>query len=65
MRRTGSFPGTAIPDGMVGVDIGPEAIRSFGSVVDESARMFWNGPMGVFEWEPFRVGTAGVAVAAG
>jgi phosphoglycerate kinase len=58
-------PGTAIPDGMVGVDIGPEAIRSFGSVVDESARMFWNGPMGVFEWEPFRVGTAGVAVAAG
>jgi phosphoglycerate kinase len=58
-------PGTAIPDGMVGVDIGPEAIRSFGSVVDESARMFWNGPMGVFEWEPFRVGTAGVAAAAG
>jgi phosphoglycerate kinase len=58
-------PGTAIPDGMVGVDIGPEAIRAFGSVVDESARMFWNGPMGVFEWEPFRVGTAGVAAAAG
>lgn len=58
-------PGTAIPDGMVGVDIGPETIRSFGSVVDESARMFWNGPMGVFEWEPFRVGTAGVAAAAG
>jgi 3-phosphoglycerate kinase len=27
--------------------------------------MFWNGPMGVFEWEPFRVGTAGVAAAAG
>jgi phosphoglycerate kinase len=58
-------PGTAIPDGMVGVDIGPEAIRSFGSVVDESARLFWNGPMGVFEWEPFRIGTAGVAAAAG
>jgi len=56
-------PGTAIPDGTVGVDIGPGAIESFGSVVEEAARVFWNGPMGVFEWKPFRIGTAGIADA--
>jgi phosphoglycerate kinase len=56
-------PGTAIPDGTVGVDIGPEAVRSFGAVVEEADRVFWNGPMGVFEWQPFRIGTAGLADA--
>ncbi len=56
-------PGTAIPDGTVGVDIGPEAVRSFGAVVEEAERVFWNGPMGVFEWEPFREGTTGLAEA--
>ena len=55
--------GTAIPDGTVGVDIGPATIESFGSVIEEASRVFWNGPMGVFEWRPFRVGTAGLANA--
>ena len=55
--------GTAIPDGTVGMDIGPAAVASFGPVIEEAERVFWNGPMGVFEWEPFRSGTAGVAEA--
>ncbi len=56
-------PGTAIPDGMMGLDIGPETVRRFGDVIEEAASVFWNGPMGVFEWEAFRAGTAGVAAA--
>jgi phosphoglycerate kinase len=56
-------PGTAIPEGMIGLDIGPAAVASFGSVIDEARRTFWNGPMGVFEWEAFRSGTRGVAEA--
>ena len=55
--------GTAIPDGMMGLDIGPETVRRFGDVVEEASSVFWNGPMGVFEWESFRAGTAGVAAA--
>ena len=54
-------PGTAIPAGTVGVDIGPAAVRTFASVIEDAERVFWNGPMGVFEWEPFRAGTAGIA----
>jgi phosphoglycerate kinase len=56
-------PGTAIPDGMMGLDIGPETVRRFGAVIEEAASVFWNGPMGVFEWEAFRNGTAGIAEA--
>ncbi len=57
--------GTAIPEGAVGLDIGPATVDSFGSVIEEAERVFWNGPMGVFEWEPYRAGTAGVAGALG
>ncbi|MGB9357942.1 MAG: phosphoglycerate kinase [Acidimicrobiia bacterium] len=56
-------PGTGIPDGMMGLDIGPETIRRFGAVIEEAESVFWNGPMGVFEWEAFRNGTAGIAEA--
>ena len=56
-------PGTAIPDGMMGLDIGPETVRRFGAVIEEAASVFWNGPMGVFEWPAFRSGTAGIAKA--
>ncbi|MGB5433871.1 MAG: phosphoglycerate kinase [Acidimicrobiia bacterium] len=55
--------GTAIPDGMMGLDIGPETVRRFGAVIEEAASVFWNGPMGVFEWPAFRNGTAGIAEA--
>ncbi len=56
-------PGTAIPDGSIGLDIGPKTVGRFGAVIEEAASVFWNGPMGVFEWEAFRAGTAGVAEA--
>lgn len=54
----------AIPDGTLGLDIGPDSVAAFSEVVAGAASLFWNGPMGVFEWESFRGGTAGVAEAA-
>ena len=56
-------PATAIPDDQMGLDVGPETVASFGAVVTSAASVFWNGPMGVFEWEAFRSGTEGVAQA--
>jgi phosphoglycerate kinase len=56
-------PATGIPSGTMGLDIGPEAIERFGGVIREAESVFWNGPMGVFEWPAFRAGTAGVAEA--
>jgi len=58
-----TVPATAIPDDMMGLDIGPESVARFGGVIESSQSLFWNGPMGVFEWEAFRAGTAGVAAA--
>jgi phosphoglycerate kinase len=55
--------GTAIPDGTMGLDIGPQTVRRFGGVIKEAESVFWNGPMGVFEWPAFRNGTAGIADA--
>ncbi|MFO7300326.1 MAG: phosphoglycerate kinase [Actinomycetes bacterium] len=52
-----------IEDGWMGLDIGPETAASFASVVKEAASVFWNGPMGVFEWDRFRSGTEAVARA--
>jgi phosphoglycerate kinase len=51
------------PSGGVGLDIGPETIERFGGVVSNAESIFWNGPMGVFEWEAFRVGTEAMAQA--
>jgi len=56
-------PVDAIPADRMGLDIGPDSIAAFRSAVDEAASVFWNGPMGVFEWEAFREGTAEVAEA--
>jgi phosphoglycerate kinase len=53
----------AIPAASMGLDIGPRSIERFRTVIDDAASIFWNGPMGVFEWEAFRAGTAGVAAA--
>ncbi len=56
-------PADSIPADMMGLDIGPESTAAFGAAVDDASSVFWNGPMGVFEWEAFRAGTAGVAAA--
>lgn len=50
------------PD-QVGLDIGPKARERFAEVISGAASVFWNGPMGVFEWEAFRAGTISVAQA--
>ena len=52
-----------IPDGSVGLDIGPETGAGFWELIDSSRSVFWNGPMGVFEWESFRNGTEHIARA--
>ena len=52
-----------IPDGWEGLDIGPETAKLFASVVAKAKTVVWNGPMGVFEFEKFAVGTKAVAQA--
>ncbi|MGI9665984.1 MAG: phosphoglycerate kinase [Acidimicrobiia bacterium] len=52
-----------IPRGTIGLDIGPDATASFAGAAREAESLFWNGPMGVFEWDAFRHGTEGVASA--
>lgn len=47
----------SIPDGWMGLDIGPDSIKTFGAALDSSKTVIWNGPMGVFEFEKFAVGT--------
>jgi len=53
----------AIPDGWMGLDIGPETIKMFSTVVKRSKTILWNGPMGVFEMASFQKGTIAVANA--
>lgn len=52
-----------IPEGSLGLDIGPETAEAFAAIVRKARSVFWNGPMGVFEWEAFRAGTETVARA--
>lgn len=52
-----------IPDGWMGLDIGPQAAQVFANTVKESKTVLWNGPMGVFEMENFANGTKVVAEA--
>lgn len=52
-----------IPEGFEGLDIGPETIRKYSSIIGEAKTVLWNGPMGVFEMSPFDAGTKAVAEA--
>lgn len=52
-----------IPDGWMGLDIGPETVQHFSGIIQSSRTLLWNGPMGVFEMEKFSSGTRGVADA--
>jgi phosphoglycerate kinase len=51
------------PEGWLGLDIGPESREEFAGIIREAKTLFWNGPMGVFEWPPFAEGTFAVARA--
>jgi 3-phosphoglycerate kinase len=50
-------PASGIPDGWMGLDIGPDSIKTFNESLDTTKTVIWNGPMGVFEFEKFAVGT--------
>jgi phosphoglycerate kinase len=52
-----------VPDGWLGLDIGPETCERFSRRIGEARTVFWNGPMGVFEWPRFAAGTKAVAEA--
>jgi phosphoglycerate kinase len=52
-----------IPEGWMGLDIGPKSIDDFKKVILSSKTVLWNGPMGVFEWPPFSHGTRNIALA--
>ena len=55
--------GAGIPDGMMGMDIGPKTIALYAAAVKEAGTVIWNGPMGVFEFPAFAEGTRAVAKA--
>jgi len=60
---TSDAPSNHIPDGWMGLDIGPNACEQFSNVIKRSKTILWNGPMGVFEMEKFRHGTKVIAKA--
>jgi len=51
------------PSDMMGVDIGPKTVAAYGLIIGTAKTIFWNGPMGIFEIEPFAAGTVQVARA--
>jgi phosphoglycerate kinase len=61
--ESGVYPGDELPDGWLGLDIGPETRERFAHAIADARTIFWNGPMGVFEWPRFAEGTKAVAQA--
>jgi len=55
--------GIEVPDGWMGLDIGPETTKLYAEKIAAAGSVLWNGPMGAFEMEPFSAGTRGVAEA--
>ncbi len=53
----------SIPEGLMGLDIGPATVAAYAAEIAQAGTVFWNGPMGVFEMAPFEAGTRGVAEA--
>ncbi|HEU4973949.1 MAG TPA: phosphoglycerate kinase [Baekduia sp.] len=58
-----ALDGVDVPDGLMGLDIGPRTAQAYSDVVAGAGTVFWNGPMGAFELEPFSAGTRAVAEA--
>src|SRR6185503_11233907 len=56
-------PYDELPEGWLGLDIGPRTRETFAAAIGEAKTIFWNGPMGVFEWPAFADGTKAVAEA--
>ena len=56
-------PADRIPEGWLGLDIGPETRKAFADRIASAGTVFWNGPMGVFEWPRFAEGTKAIAEA--
>jgi phosphoglycerate kinase len=61
--KTQVVAGSDIPDGLFGLDIGPETIKLYSEIIKNAGTVIWNGPMGKFEDEPFRKGTSSIADA--
>ena len=61
--ETKIVPYDDLPEGWLGLDIGPETCALFAHQIGDARTIFWNGPMGVFEWQPFARGTKAVAEA--
>ncbi len=61
--RPRSSPGSAIPDGWFGMDIGPATIADYSTIIKQAGTVIWNGPMGKFEVEAFAAGTKAIAEA--
>ncbi len=55
--------GVDVPDGWMGLDIGSATVEAYAREIESAGTVFWNGPMGAFEMEPFSAGTRGVAEA--
>ncbi|MCD6728070.1 MAG: phosphoglycerate kinase [Solirubrobacteraceae bacterium] len=61
--RRRELDGVDVPDGWMGLDVGPRTAQAYGAEIRAAGSVFWNGPMGAFELEPFSGGTRAVAEA--
>ena len=61
--RPQPLDGVDVPDGLMGLDVGPRTAQAYAAVIARAGTVFWNGPMGAFELEPFAAGTRAVAQA--
>jgi phosphoglycerate kinase len=61
--ESGAYPADGLPEGWLGLDIGPATRERFAQAIVDARTIFWNGPMGVFEWPRFAEGTKAVAQA--
>ena len=58
-----TVPVGEIPSDQMGLDVGPDTAAAYAAAIRDAGSVFWNGPMGVFEWDAFAAGTRGVADA--